>query len=256
MTRNFLSVSFKSSVSVLALGSLALGNLALAQAADDDEIIVTARKQAETLIEVPVAVSAFTENSIEDLGLQSVDDVARHTAGFSFSKAFGRTTERPVIRGAANILAGVQFGVEAGAAYFVDGVYYSGDLQALDTRNIERIEVIKGAQSALYGRNTYSGAINFISKRPSQDGFEASLEALAAEDPRPEDLFSHDFAPSPITEEQGERSRRAVQFGVCPTSSFKPERKLFAQIKRFSLADCGQRKGIFQRRFLQTFEPP
>ena len=172
----------KSTVSVLALSGLITAEAAMAQQNDEDEIIVTARRQAETLIEVPVAVSAFSENAIENLGLQSIDDIARHTAGFSFSKAFGRTTERPVIRGAANILAGVQFGVEAGAAYFVDGVYYSGDMQALDLKNLERIEVVKGAQSALYGRNTYSGAVNFITRRPSQNGFEATLEALVAED--------------------------------------------------------------------------
>jgi len=148
----------------------------------DDEIVVTARRVQETLIEAPVAVTAISEQQIENLGIQSIDDVARHTAGFSFSNAFGRTTERPVIRGAANILAGVQFGVEAGAAYFIDGVYYSGDLQALDIRNVERVEVVKGPQSALYGRNTYSGAINFITKRPSTGEWEGSVEGIAAED--------------------------------------------------------------------------
>lgn len=148
----------------------------------DDEIIVTARRTQESLIEAPVAVSAFSETAIENLGIQNIDDIARHTAGFSFSNAFGRTTERPVIRGAANILAGVQFGVEAGAAYFVDGVYYSGSLQALDVRNVERVEIVKGPQSALYGRNTYSGAINFVTKRPSAGGFEGSVEGIAAQD--------------------------------------------------------------------------
>jgi iron complex outermembrane receptor protein len=175
------SKAVKASTSVLAMTCLLAADAAFAQD-NDDEIIVTARRTAETLIEAPVAVAAFGENAIEDLALRSVDDVARHTAGFSFSKAFGRTTERPVIRGAANILAGVQFGVEAGAAYFIDGVYYSGDLQAVDTRGLERIEVVKGPQSALYGRNTYSGAVNFITKRPSESGFEGSLEGLAAED--------------------------------------------------------------------------
>ena len=160
---------------------------AFAQVDDDDtlvgdEIIVTARRQSESLIEVPVAVTALSEGAIEDLGLQSIDDVARHTAGFSFSNAFGRSGERPVIRGAANILANVQFGVEAGAAYFIDGVYYNGTAQALDLKNLERVEVVKGAQSALYGRNTYSGAINYITKRPSQGGYEGSFEASYAED--------------------------------------------------------------------------
>ena len=147
-----------------------------------DEVVVTARRVDETLIEAPVAVTALSETAIENLGLQSIDDVARHTAGFSFSNAFGRSGERPVIRGAANILANVQFGVEAGAAYFIDGVYYNGTAQALDLKNLERVEVVKGAQSALYGRNTYSGAINYITKRPSAGGQEGSVEVTYAED--------------------------------------------------------------------------
>lgn len=174
------STFFKSSISLLALSSILVADAALAQ--DNDEVIVTARRLAETLIESPVSVAAFDESKIDELGLRSIDDIARHTAGFSFSQAFGRTTERPVIRGAANILAGVQFGVESGASYFIDGVYYSGDMQALDTRGLAQVEVIKGAQSALYGRNSYSGAINFITKRPSQEGFAANAEALIAED--------------------------------------------------------------------------
>jgi outer membrane receptor protein involved in Fe transport len=84
-----------------------------------------------------------------------------------FDKAFGRSTDRPVIRGQGNVLAGVQFGVEAGAAYFVDGIYYPGDIQSLDLASLERVEVIRGPQSALYGRNTYSGAINFVTRAPS-----------------------------------------------------------------------------------------
>ncbi len=175
--------SIKFTTSVIALMGVLSADIAYAQDNDDDdEIIVTSRRQAETILEVPVAVSAFNEESIENLGLRSVDDVARFTAGLSFSQAFGRTTERPVIRGAANILAGVQFGVESGTAYYIDGVYYSGDLQALDTRGLERVEVTKGAQSALYGRNSYAGAINFVTKRPSQDGFGGSAEVLLAED--------------------------------------------------------------------------
>lgn len=144
-----------------------------------DVVTVTARKKEETAQSAPVALSVYTAESIEELGIQTIDDIARHTAGLSFSRAFGRTTERPVIRGAANILAGVQFGVESGTAYFIDGVYYSGDIQAVDINQIERVEVIKGPQSALYGRNTYAGAINFITRRPD-DEFRAYGEAEIA----------------------------------------------------------------------------
>ncbi|MEZ5565240.1 MAG: TonB-dependent receptor [Gammaproteobacteria bacterium] len=133
-----------------------------------EEIVVTARKREENLQQVPLAVTAFTAENMEQRQIRSVDDIGRLTPGLSFSKAFGRTTERPVIRGLGNVLAGVQFGVESGAAYFVDGIYYPGDVQSINIHDIERIEVIKGPQSALYGRNTYSGAINYITKSPGQ----------------------------------------------------------------------------------------
>jgi iron complex outermembrane recepter protein len=147
-----------------------------AQAPSRDIITVTARRREETILDAPVAVTAFGEEDILDLGLQSVDDVARFTPGLSFSAAFGRTSERPVIRGQANVLAGVQFGVESGTAYFIDGVYYPGSIQNLDTNDLARVEVIRGPQSALYGRNTYAGAINFVT-RGATDTFEGQARA-------------------------------------------------------------------------------
>jgi outer membrane receptor protein involved in Fe transport len=133
------------------------------------EIVVTARKTAESLSDAPVSVSVVGSQQIEDLGLTSIDDFARTATGISFSQAFGRSTDRPVIRGQSNVLAGVQAGVETGAAYFVDGVYYQGDIQGFDPSDIERVEIIKGPQSALYGRNTYAGAINYITKDPTDE---------------------------------------------------------------------------------------
>lgn len=149
---------------------------------DSIEIIeVTARRRVESLNRVPVMVSAFNEQMLEQQGFQSIDDIARFAPGLSFSKAFGRATERPVIRGMSNVLAGVQFGVESGAAYFIDGVYYAGSVQSLDMADIQRVEVIKGPQSALYGRNSYSGAINFITKGPDQHEFGGRVKASIAE---------------------------------------------------------------------------
>jgi len=170
-------------VSILGLGYPAES---LAQQGDEaslaiEEIVVTARKREESLQNIPIAVSAFDAQAIETRGLQSIDDVSRFTPGLSFSKAFGRATERPVIRGLSNVLAGVQFGVEAGAAYFVDGVYYPGDIQNLGLNDLERVEIIKGPQSALYGRNTYSGAINFVTRSPG-DEFRLDAKALTASD--------------------------------------------------------------------------
>ncbi len=156
-------------LSVAIVSATALSGSVFAQESLIEEITVTARKVEESLNEAPVTVSAFTTSSIEQLDLNSVTDIARFTPGLSFSSAFGRSTERPVIRGQGNILARVQFGVESGVAYFIDGMYYAGDIQSLDMSNLERVEVIKGPQSALYGRNTYSGAINFVTRGAGQD---------------------------------------------------------------------------------------
>lgn len=155
-----------------------------ASASDESlEIIeVSSRKKVESLNRIPVAVSAFSDTMIEQQGFQSIDDIARFSSGLSFSKAFGRATERPVIRGMGNVLAGIQFGVESGAAYFIDGNYYSGDVQSLDMSDIARVEVVKGPQSALYGRNSYSGAINFITKGPDHGDFTGNVKLNLAQD--------------------------------------------------------------------------
>ncbi|CAM3916914.1 TonB-dependent receptor [Rheinheimera salexigens] len=144
-------------------------------------IQVTTRRRVESLNKVPVMVSAFNSEMLEQQGIQSIDDIARFAPGLSFSNGFGRTVERPVIRGMSNILAGVQFGVESGAAYFIDGVYYAGSSQNIDMSDIARVEVIKGPQSALYGRNSYSGAINFITKGPDRHEFTGRVKASAAQ---------------------------------------------------------------------------
>jgi outer membrane receptor protein involved in Fe transport len=175
-----MSVYSRSALLSLAVAA-ALGQVATTASAQAlEEIVVTARKTQESLQDAPVAVSAVTNQTIEDMGIRNVNDLANTTSGLSFSKAFGRTTDRPVIRGQSNVLAGVQFGVESGVAYFVDGVYWPGDIQGLDMNSLQRVEVIKGPQSALYGRNTYSGAINFIVAPPTED-VEAYVKASLAQ---------------------------------------------------------------------------
>ncbi|WP_195908654.1 TonB-dependent receptor [Novosphingobium sp. Gsoil 351] len=130
---------------------------------NSNEIIVTARKQEERLQDAPTTVSVATADTIDRLGLDNLTDIAKTTPGLVFDDTFGRDANRPVIRGQANILG------SSGVAYFIDGIYYSGSLADYDVDTIERIEVVKGPQSALYGRNTYSGAINLISKMPSKE---------------------------------------------------------------------------------------
>lgn len=133
-----------------------------ADSPDAQEIVVTARKTEERLQDAPVSVAVATAETIDRLGLDSIADLSKTTSGIVFDDSFGRDANRPVIRGQANILG------QSGVAFFIDGIYYSGSLADYDVDTIERVEVVKGPQSALYGRNTYSGAINIISKMPGE----------------------------------------------------------------------------------------
>ncbi|MEY3466043.1 MAG: hypothetical protein RL603_1642 [Pseudomonadota bacterium] len=129
-----------------------------------EEIVVTARKKEESLQDVPLTVTAVSAAKIEELAIRDSRDLALYTPGFSNVSSFGRSSsERPVIRGQSNILG------DPNASYFIDGVYISGSATNTETANLERIEVIKGPQAALYGRATFAGAINYVTKRPSKE---------------------------------------------------------------------------------------
>lgn len=131
-----------------------------------EEIIVTARKERERLLDVPLAITALTGQAIEDRGIRNLYDVAANTPGLTFSNVEGEFLPVPVIRGMAPIDI---FG-ENNAAIFVDGVYVSGreglNFSQLD---LERIEVIRGPQAALYGRNSFAGAINYVTSKPTDE---------------------------------------------------------------------------------------
>lgn len=139
------------------------------------EIVVTARKQAEKLSDVPLAITAFDSTRIEEQGINDLNDVARLTPGLGFTSVIGEFLPTPVIRGVTQTDL---FGSDPNVAIFIDGVY-TGAREALNfaQADIERIEVVKGPQSALYGRNAFSGAINIISKRPTS-GFSGRAEVV------------------------------------------------------------------------------
>lgn len=131
-----------------------------------EEIVVTARKKAESLQDVPMAISAFSMDGMESRGIDSMSDVAAFTPGLTFSSLFGEFLPVPVIRGVAPTAI---FG-ENNVAIFIDGVFVSGreglNASQLD---LERIEVLKGPQSTKYGRNAFAGAINWVTARPGDE---------------------------------------------------------------------------------------
>ncbi|MGD9597019.1 MAG: TonB-dependent receptor [Steroidobacteraceae bacterium] len=143
-----------------------------------EEIVVTARKQEERLQDVPIAVAAFSNEQLEERGARDMFDVSRFTPGFSFEKVnrYGVQggVSRPVIRGMSNILG------EGNASVFVDGILYSDSILSFPFDIVDRVEVIKGPQAALFGRATFSGAINLITKKGTNEP-EHTVSARLAE---------------------------------------------------------------------------
>jgi iron complex outermembrane recepter protein len=156
----------------LSFGLASAPGIAVGQAAADsgglEEVVVTARKREENLVDVPLSISAFSEAFIEKTGMDNVVDLANQTPGLSFRPAFGRvgtgqgggSSNRPTLRGQANITGTPNVG------FFVDGVYVSGNIVSYQLDNLERIEVIRGGQAALFGRGTFAGAVNFVTREP------------------------------------------------------------------------------------------
>lgn len=161
-----------------------------------DEITVTARKIEENLQEVPISVTAFTGEQLAERGLTDIYDVSNFTTSFSFEKLnrFGVQGggSRPVIRGMSQILG------EANASIFVDGLQYNDSILSFPFEIVDRVEVIKGPQAALYGRATFAGAINLITKRGSND-FENKVSFRVADYSELEGSF---FSRGPIVEDK------------------------------------------------------
>ncbi len=128
-----------------------------------DEIVITARKREETLLEVPVAATAVTGDEIEQRGLRTVADVAKLSPGVNInSDAVGRAFI--AIRGVGVTLVGT---VQPGVGLFIDGVYQPNTSYLNNpVLDVARIEVLRGPQGTLYGKNTLGGAINVITREP------------------------------------------------------------------------------------------
>lgn len=125
-----------------------------------EEIKVTSRRVEEQAQDVPLPITVVSAATIANKGFENIQDISRFTPGFTYHEAFGRSADRPIIRGQANI------GGEPNASFFIDGVFVEGSMSGYDLSDVERVEVIRGPQSALFGRRTFSGAINYITKLP------------------------------------------------------------------------------------------
>lgn len=150
-----------------------------AQAQESDglsEVVVTARKTAESLQDVPISVEAFTAERLEQIGARNAFDVVALTPNFVIEQRSTRD-DRPAIRGIGNTDIDPTKRV---VSFFVDGAPVIGAISRLPLGDIERVEVLRGPQSAQFGRATFAGAINYVLKKPT-DELRASIEAEVAE---------------------------------------------------------------------------
>ena len=151
-----------------ALFALMFAATAGAQSVDTgtiEQVTVTARKRDESLLDVPISITAVTEATMERNALRSVADIAATVPGLNVnSDSVGRAFVS--IRGIGTAL---QAGVQPGVGVFQDGVYAPQTSYVNNpTLDIQRIEVLRGPQGTLYGKNTLGGAINIITRPPSE----------------------------------------------------------------------------------------
>jgi len=147
------------------------GGVALAQEAvvEDDAIVVTARRREETLQDVPIAVTAYSSDQLEAAGAQDITAISQTTPNVTLENSRAtNSTLTAFIRG-----VGQQdpiAGFEQGVGIYLDDVYLNRPQGAvLDIYDLERIEVLRGPQGTLYGRNTIGGAVKYVTRRIDSD---------------------------------------------------------------------------------------
>jgi len=157
--------------SLLAL-SISITAPAFAQDAELDTVIVTATKRATGLQDTPIAITAVSAAKLEKQNVDNISEIASFTPNLTFD------TTAPVSgvsSGAIVFIRGVgqtdfQLTTDPGVGTYVDGVYSSRSVGGvLDVLDLERVEVLRGPQGTLFGRNTIGGAISLISKRPDDE---------------------------------------------------------------------------------------
>jgi len=131
-----------------------------------EELVVTAEKRSQSLQDVPVAISAFTSEKRDLLGITSIQDMTNFTPGLNYTSA----NDRASIRGIGRLTNAHPVAVPV--AVYDDGIYTTSTVTAGKSPIFtDRVEVLRGPQGTLYGRNSLGGAINVISKRPTEDPY-------------------------------------------------------------------------------------
>ena len=140
-----------------------------------EEVVVTAQKREESLQDAPIAITAITESTIDDLDIANVVDLAGMAPNVHIINTPSNNTAATIaMRGGTTINPAITW--EPTVGMYLDGVYLGkGQGSIFDVADLERVEILRGPQGTLYGRNTLGGAINLISKKPSGAGTSAKV---------------------------------------------------------------------------------
>ena len=146
-----------------------------AQSSMLEEVVVTAQKKEETLQDAPIAITALTASTIDDLDIANVVDLAGMAPNVHIINTPSNNTAATIaIRGGSTTNPAITW--EPTVGMYLDGVYLGkGQGSIFDVVDLERVEILRGPQGTLYGRNTLGGAINLISKKPSGEGMSSKL---------------------------------------------------------------------------------
>lgn len=141
-----------------------------------EEVLVTAERREASVQDTAISISAFSEEMLLDRGIQSFEDLHQQVPNFYYSEPGQAGITQIAIRGVGN--ENVTAGGDPGVAYHFDGVYLGRPGSALaDLWDVERVEILRGPQGTLYGRNATGGSINVVTKKPTSE-FDAVADVL------------------------------------------------------------------------------
>lgn len=159
------SKNIMSQAIAITVGMAAGASVFAEQSITLEEVVVTAQKREQNLQEVPVAVTAFDATALENAGVQDVTELQKSAPNVTMQVSRGtNSTLTSYVRGIGQ--ADPLWGFEPGVGLYVDDVYLARPQGGvLDVFDVERIEVLRGPQGTLYGKNTIGGAVKYVTKR-------------------------------------------------------------------------------------------
>lgn len=176
----------------LAVAAMSVSTGVVAQSEGEalrlEEILVTARKRKESVQDVPLSIVPFQSEDLLRRDIQNMDDIATNTIGLSYNSGTTSGIQGvAIIRGLATNFVQDRF---QNVGIYLDGVYLQRQsMMNLGMIDLARVEVVKGPQNALYGRNAFAGAINYITEKPTQE-LEGYAQATFGSDEREDYRFS------------------------------------------------------------------